>query len=99
MVVLLDSEVEGKMYIKVSDNIGMSSLRIFNYVEEMPSSTSKNTEEHLDLSQFVKRDELEILIKELLQKNEQTISATTTNTSGSTGSTTGAVKIIAPAKK
>lgn len=99
MVVLLDSEVEGKMYIKVSDNIGMSSLRIFNYVEEIPSSASKNTEEHLDLSQFVKRDELEILIKELLQKNEQTISATTTNTSGSTGSTTGAVKIIAPAKK
>ena len=100
MVVLLDSEAEGKMYIKVSDNIGMSSLRIFNYVEEIPSSASKQpTDEHLDLSQFVKRDELEILIKELLQKNEQTISATTTTTSGNAGSTTGAVKIITPAKK
>ena len=100
MVVLLDSEVEGKMYIKVSDNIGMSSLRIFNYVEEIPPSASKQpADEHLDLSQFVKRDELEILIKELLQKNEQTISATTTTTSGNAGSTTGAVKIITPAKK
>ena len=34
MMILLDSETEGKMYIKVSDNIGMSNLRTFNYVEE-----------------------------------------------------------------
>lgn len=73
MAILLDSEVEGKMYIKVSDNIGISQLRIFNYVEELPST--KVTNNDLDLSQYVKKDELGILIKELLA-NEQSISTT-----------------------
>lgn len=72
MVILLDSEVEGKMYIKVSDNIGMSSLRIFNYVEETPTATGVTNNNDLDLSQFVKKDELGELLKELL--NEQSIS-------------------------
>ena len=73
MVVLLDSEAEGKMYIKVSDNIGMSSLRIFNYTEELPKSNSNNVtiNNDLDLSQYVKKDELITLIKEVL--NEQSI--------------------------
>lgn len=83
MVILLDSEVEGKMYIKVSDNIGMSSLRVFNYVEETPSA-NKETINELDLSQYVKKDELNSLIKELL--NEQFISTTANAT------TTDAVK-------
>ena len=73
MAILLDSEVENKMYIKVSDNIGMSSLRIFNY-EEVIASPNKNTVNEVDLSQYVKRDEIENLVKELL--NEQSISAT-----------------------
>lgn len=73
MVILLDSEVEGKMYIKVSDNIGMSSLRIFNYVEELPTTNNNVTiNNDLDLSQYVKKDELGNLLKELL--NEQSIS-------------------------
>lgn len=77
MIILLDSEVEGKMYIKVSDNIGMSSLRIFNYVEEVPSAANNVTINHdLDLSQYVKKDELGILLKELL--NEQSISTAAT---------------------
>jgi hypothetical protein len=58
MVILLDSEAEGKMYIKVSDNIGMCSLRVFNYVEEaMPAnnnSTNIVTNNNLDLSQYVR---------------------------------------------
>ena len=71
MVILLDSEAEGKMYIKVSDNIGMSSLRIFNYVEEIP--TGKVTENlDLDLSLYVRKDELTKLLKEIL--DEQSIS-------------------------
>lgn len=75
MVILLDSEAEGKMYIKVSDNIGMCSLRIFNYVEEMPTTNNNVTiNENLDLSQYVKKDELGILLKEIL--NEQSISTT-----------------------
>ena len=74
MIILLDSEVEGKMYIKVSDNIGMSSLRIFNYVEETPSSATVTTNQDLDLSAFVRKDELQTLIKELIG-NEQSIPA------------------------
>lgn len=73
MVILLDAETEGKMYIKVSDNVGMSKLRIFNYVEEIPS-TNVPINNDLDLSQYVKKDELSNLIKELLA-NEQSISA------------------------
>ena len=82
MAILLDSEVENKMYIKVSDNIGMSSLRIFNYVEEFPS-TNKNTINEVDLSQYVKRDEIENLVKELL--NEQSVSATKPKVVATTG--------------
>lgn len=82
MVILLDSEVEGKMYIKVSDNIGMSTLRIFNYIEEVPISATSSinnvtVNEDVDLSQYVKKDELRELIKELMTKDEQSISATT----------------------
>lgn len=75
MAILLDSEVEGKMYIKVTDNIGMGSLRIFNYVEEIvqPAQVNNNTNGNLDLSQYVKKDELSALIKELIN-NESFIS-------------------------
>ena len=78
MVILLDSEAEGKMYIKVSDNIGMCSLRIFNYIEEVPVTNSNNNDvtinNEMDLSQFVRKDELNDLLKEIL--NEQTVSTT-----------------------
>ena len=77
MAILLDSEAEGKMYIKVSDNVGMSKLRIFNYVEEIPS-TNVPINNDLDLSQYVKKDELSNLIKELLA-NEQSISTVATS--------------------
>lgn len=73
MAILLDSEVEGKMYIKVSDNIGMSSLRIFNYEEEVKSSSSVTINQDLDLSEYVKKDELVKIIKEVLSNNEQSI--------------------------
>ena len=76
MVILLDSEAEGKMYIKVSDNIGISKLRIFNYVEEVePTSASTNAtiNPDLDLSAFVRKDELSQLIKEII-KDEQPVS-------------------------
>ena len=73
MTILLDSEAEGKMYIKVSDNIGMSTLRIFNYTEEVLQNATNNvtTNPEVDLSQFVKRDELNNLIKEII--DEQSI--------------------------
>lgn len=72
MVILLDSEVEGKMYIKVSDNIGMCTLRCFNYVEEVQTARKDDS---LDLSEYVKKDELKNLIKEFLT-NEQPIQST-----------------------
>lgn len=82
MAILLDSEVEGKMYIKVSDNIGMSSLRIFNFVEETKSSLTNvvSNGQDLDLSAYVTKEELANIIKELKEQNEQSIQSTTTRT-------------------
>ena len=89
MAILLDSEVEGKMYIKVSDNIGMSSLRIFNYVEEvMPTSTKATINQDLDLSCYVTKDELADLIKEAIEKYEQSVSIVAGNGNSSVSSTT-----------
>lgn len=78
MAILLDSEAEGKMYIKVSDNIGMSTLRIFNYVEELPTVNNNQgdaNKQSLDLSMYVRKDELQKLIKEI-SANEQPVSTT-----------------------
>ena len=100
MVILLDSEVEGKMYIKVSDNIGMSSLRIFNYVEEKPATNEDKitVNQNLDLSQYVKKDELKVLIKELL--NEQSVSTVaSTNATNAIGTTTAGTTKVVTVKK
>ena len=92
MVILLDSEIEGTMYIKVSDNIGMSSLRIFKYVEEVPSTsaTKVTINNDLDLSEYVRKDELNTLIKEVI--NEQSVS--TTATKSTVSSTTTKPKVV-----
>lgn len=82
MVILLDSENEGKMYIKVSDNIGISSLRIFNYTEEITSPSGATINNDLDLTQYVRKDELQNLIKELMT-NEQSVPTVTTSDEGS----------------
>ena len=99
MIILLDSEVEGKMYIKVSDNIGMSSLRIFNYIEELPKGNNSNVtiNSDLDLSQYVKKDELIDLIKEVL--SEQSVSTVAeTNSSANVSTTVKQPKVIYTAK-
>lgn len=75
--ILLDSEADGKMYIKISDNIGMCSLRVFNYQEIPATNKSVTVNEDLDLSQYVTRAELNDLVKELkeiLANNDTTIS-------------------------
>ncbi len=95
MVILLDSEAEGKMYIKVSDNIGMSNLRVFNYVEELQPSTKATINNDLDLSQYVKRDELSKLLKEIL--NEQSIS-TAASISGESANSSGTTATESAAK-
>ena len=78
IIQLMDSENDGIFYIKSSDNIGMSTLRVFQYKEIEP--TQKSTEVHPDLSEYVRKDELKGLIANLTAKqeenNEQTISTT-----------------------
>lgn len=73
-VMLLDSEVDGRFYIKVSDNIGMCNLRIFEYKEI--TDTSKT--EKVDMSQYVTREELNKIIDSLKKgdSNEQSIQTT-----------------------
>lgn len=73
-VMLLDSENEGIFYIKLSDNVGMCTLRSFRYTEitnEQPKQTS------VDLSAYVTKAELENAVKELKEiiQNEQFVSA------------------------
>jgi hypothetical protein len=98
MAILLDSETEGKMYIKVSDNIGMSSLRIFNYTEEIPSkNTTINND--LDLSQFVRKDELSQLIKELLNNEQSVSTVASTNAANAIGTTTAGTAKVVTVKK
>ena len=82
MAILLDSEIEGTMCIKVSDNIGMTSMRFFNFTEDFSAGNSMMSQQQVlpqqvDMSQYVKKEELTALIKEIL--NEQTISTTTTS--------------------
>ena len=93
MAILLDSEVDGKMYIKVSDNIGMSNLRIFNYVEEIPPTNKVTINQDLDLSNYVKKDELSSLIKEIL-RNEQSLSNLTGEVNAANPTTTAAVNAV-----
>ena len=64
--ILMDSENDGKFYIKVSDNVGMCSLRKFKYEEETNTSTQ------VDMSNYVTRQELEDAIRRI--KNEQPVS-------------------------
>ena len=76
---LLDSENEGTFYIKTSDNVGMCSLRIFKYQEVTEQQKQAN---NVDLSEYVKRSELEALITSLMggKKNEQSIQPTESKT-------------------
>lgn len=60
--VLLDSENE-YFYIKTCDNVGMCNLRTFKY-EEL-QNPCKNTNDNVDLSQFVTKAELEEAINNI----------------------------------
>jgi hypothetical protein len=79
LAILLDSENTGIMYIKTTDNVGISSLRMFEYTEvteKKTESVSKSTVDDLDLSQFVRKDELNTFIKELIEEHERVVSRT-----------------------
>ena len=60
IALLMDSESEGKFYIKTSDNVGMCNLRIFEYTE----ITNKPTPQ-MDLSNYVTKDELKEVVSSL----------------------------------
>lgn len=72
--ILLDSETDGRMYIKTCDNIGMCTLRYFNY-KETTATPAKASE--IDTSQFVTRSELSGIISELKEglSNERAVPA------------------------
>ena len=65
--ILLDSENDGKFYIKVSDNVGMCNLRTFSYTEVTNTPTTQ-----VDMSNYVTRQELETILRGI--KNEQPVS-------------------------
>lgn len=72
-VMLLDSENDGKFYIKTSDNVGMCTLRTFEFVEV----TNAPTNSSVDLSRYVTRDELTDIIlafKEDMYNGKQSLS-------------------------
>jgi len=72
-VMLLDSETDGRFYIKTSDNIGMCNLRVFEYKEITTQPANK-----VDMSQYVTRQELETAINSVKrgERNEQSIQST-----------------------
>ena len=75
--ILMDSENDGRFYIKVSDNVGMCNLRVFKYEEitDTPAATS-----NIDLSEYVKKSELQSLISSMIGgKHEQSVSANNRN--------------------
>lgn len=62
-ILLLDSDIEGRMYIKTCDNIGMCNLRIFSYQELQPNTQSQQ----IDTTNFVTKDEMQAAINQVLQ--------------------------------
>ena len=61
--ILLDSENDGRFYIKVSDNVGMCTLRVFSFVEITEYEKAKTS---VDLSEYVKKSELQELLNSML---------------------------------
>ena len=73
-VMLLDSETDGRFYIKTSDNIGMCNLRVFEYKE---ITDTPKAETNIDLSEYVTRNELSEVIKSLKgELDEQPVQST-----------------------
>ena len=68
-VLLMDSENDGRFYIKVSDNVGMSSLRVFQYTE-IDQNAVKAQPSGIDLTEYVRKDELQSLILAMMPKQE-----------------------------
>lgn len=67
-VICLDSEIENRAYIKTSDDLGATRLRKFELTEVNDAETTSNA-----LSDYVRKDELQQLLIDLLPKREEVI--------------------------
>lgn len=79
--IMLDSEIDGRFYIKTCDDVGMSKLRLFKFEEITDFTPQAN---NVDLSQYVRKDELQALLSNALSSqevvnNEQSISTAKRN--------------------
>lgn len=79
--IMLDSEIDGRFYIKTCDDVGMSKLRLFKFEEITDFTPQAN---NVDLSQYVRKDELQALLSNVLSSqevvnNEQSISTAKRN--------------------
>ena len=74
--IMLDSENDGTFYIKVSDNVGMCTLRTFKYEEVINNPTNS---EYVTKSEL--RSEIESVINSMLggNANEQSVQTTKSN--------------------
>ena len=63
---MLDSEVDGRMYIKTCNDIGMCELHYFNYVEVTESDLKQpEIPNQPDLSKYVTWEQLNALLSNL----------------------------------
>lgn len=64
-VVILDSEIENRLYIKVADEFGATKLRKFDLTEIL------DDEQPAKLSDYVRKDELQDLLLSILPTTKQ----------------------------
>lgn len=67
--ILMDSENDNIFYIKVSDNIGMSSLRTFRFDEI--HDFEKSSVQTLNADDYVTREEFNKLLKDLGEAKDE----------------------------
>lgn len=80
-VLLMDSE-DKVFYIRATDASGMPMpLRKFSYTEEVSTQHSFDSQQHIDTSQFITRDELEQMLNERLPVQTSTTKRGKTNES------------------
>lgn len=66
-VLLMDSE-DDRLFIKSCDEIGKPSIRIFRLTEEFekPKEVTKENNSNIDMSDYVKRDEIQNIIFDMI---------------------------------
>ena len=72
-IICLDSEIENRMYIKVADELGATKLRKFQITEILDEEKPSN-----NLADYVRKDELQKLLTELIPQREEVVVNDTT---------------------